>query len=458
MKKALVFLLILAVAGGLFAQGWTFGAGASSGIHNFVSKTKVDGDVWPAGENVHSIGLQNADGDAYGSGTISATYEGAEGGKFVLKLGTGSIEAGFDVGDPDTFGFSGYLINKFLTDSTSGTVSTRPDYAYGWVNTFGGAWKLYAGIFSGDGDDGAVGDFQYAANENVGIINVFKPISDLGLTIGFGIGDNRDITDGDDWLVNYGGPNWSVTPGGSAEPALGDLYFPIGVTFLQPETFQLKVGYQTIPITKDADPVGEWYGDDSLYFGLDLLLLDPISVGVSVELNNLENYGDWGQTTIAEYIKGTALDDGALSYSLTLEERLWNADGADLEFLAYAKVGYAISDVGGGTLTPSLGLLFGSGATVSGADARLTNEYGRAASGDFETDYDHDWIADQWNSDALAFGIKPALTFAFDKASFTLGYDLLFSKVKDLSIWPGGPAEKGTNVTHSLYFLVDIAF
>ncbi|AEF81626.1 hypothetical protein [Leadbettera azotonutricia] len=429
MKKALVFLLILAVAGGLFAQGWSFGAGGSSGIHFVDDKVKVDGDTF---SDDHFIGLQNADGDAYGSGTISATYEGTEGGKFVLKLGTGSIEAALDLGD-ESLGFSGYLINKFLTDSISGTVSTRPDWAYAWATTFGGVWKIYGGIFSGDGDDGAVADFQYAANENLGIINVFKPLSDIDLTIGFGIGDNRDLTDGDDFQTIFGGPNWN-TPGNDGN--LGDFYFPIGITFVQPETFQLKLGYQTVPSLKGAN------ADDSLYAGLDLLLLSPVKVGVSVELNQLEEYGDIGTTTIAEYIEGTALDGDALSYKLTLEERLNNAPDSDLEFLAYANVAYAISDFGGGTLTPALNIFFGYGAGYNAA---------RASSGDFETSYDHDWAVDTWSGDFLGFGIRPSLTFAVEKASFTLAYGL------GLTSNDSGPV-KVTALNHNLYFLVDIAF
>jgi len=148
MKKALIVLLILAVAGGLFAQEWSGGVttGLKIGLSDDIPVTADDGD---AGTPVHaSLSFDNSDDDWGITVGAAADYD-ADGTEFTINA------------------------------------------AKGWVDLADGLITLSAGMVGGAW--GTAGPFEENVSDSIGVTVEIKPIDGLnfGFRLGYPVGDGK---------------------------------------------------------------------------------------------------------------------------------------------------------------------------------------------------------------------------------------------------------------------------
>jgi hypothetical protein len=304
MKKALVVLLILAVAGGAFAQGWAFTGYADTGIGIFFRQDEgaraklVSRDAGVDGNRVQFAGAYTAEAKDYG------------------------------------FSFR-------LRSENGGSPSLN--YGYGWLSGLGGIVTGYAGVIDNDLAGINTGDliFDGRGGEGLGLYTVIKPISVL--SVGFGaFGTNTDTI----W------PQQLKYSGGLAV-TLPDL-----AKFVVSFRNANKVG--TVGTTTFETEAG--IGNDAqVAAGVNILAVQGLKASVAGVLNRVEEFGDLGVIRIFETAEYTAIQN------LTVGLGLWEAfvtggdakdafklnygDDPSLSFRAWVYVSYGLLD---GKIVPRL--------------------------------------------------------------------------------------------------------
>jgi hypothetical protein len=163
MKKTLVVLLILAVAGGVFAQDITWSGGVRTGIA--FDKSSEEGAA-------NTYGLTDSPPDP-GAAGLTATQTDDDTGKAV------QVNLGVKV-DFDNYG----MAFKFNTALGNGANVPTISYGYVWANFFDGLFDISAGQIDG-AKWASVGDQGFEYDSGWGIRFNVAPIEGLNLGVRF---------------------------------------------------------------------------------------------------------------------------------------------------------------------------------------------------------------------------------------------------------------------------------
>jgi hypothetical protein len=381
MKKALVVLLILAVAGGVFAQGWTFTGYTNAGIGIFLP-----------------------DGDAGARARLVSRDAGVAGNRVQF--------AGAYTSEAKDYGFNFRL--------RSDNVGLALNYGYGWLSGLNGMITGYAGVISNDLLGINTGDliFDDRGGEGTGLYTVIKPLSIL--SVGFGVFGG---TNGDGYGLKidqntgaYGSTPTRVT--NSVWPQ--QLKYSGGVAVTIPETVKFVVNFRnankvsTISGSATQFEKDAGIGDDAqVAVGANLLMVKGLKASVVGVLNRVEEFGDLGVVRIFETAEYTGVEN------LTLGLGLWQAlvtgdkakvtfksgtDDPSLSFRGWVYVSYGLL---GGKIVPRLDLNYLMGGYWD-------NDYRIHADDRFAPNFD---------SKANLFSVRPSVGFQVTKnAWFELGY------------------------------------
>jgi hypothetical protein len=349
MKKALVVLLILAVAGGLFAQEWTFTGYTGGGIGIFI----------PDGEEGARAKLVSRD-----AGTA---------GNRVQFAGAYTSEA-------KNYGFSFRLRSE-----NAGAPSLN--YGYGWLSGLNGIVTGYAGKIDNDLAGVNTGDliFDGRGGEGTGLYTVIKPISVL--SVGFGV---------------FG----STTPADEVKPE--DLKYIGGVGVTIPGTVKVVVNFRnankvSAAGTNDFEAPTGIGNDAQLAVGTNLLMVKGLKVSVLGVFNRLEDFSDSGVVRIFETASytgitnltiGLGLWQALLTGSATKDayKKDMNGDDPILSFRGWVYASYGLL---GGKIVPRLDVNYLMGGIWG-------NEY--------QIHFDDQFLPN-FDPDAVLFSIRPSVGF-----------------------------------------------
>jgi hypothetical protein len=389
MKKALVVLLILAVAGGVFAQGWAFTGYADTGIGVFI----------PDGEN--------------GARARVVSRDAGVAGNRVQFAGAYSSEAG-------DYGFS------FCLRADNAVISLN--YGYGWLSGLNGIITGYAGVINNDLAGVNTGDliFNGRGGEGTGLYTVVKPLDIL--SVGFGVFGG---TDAGGWAVSidqdtgsFKTPNPAYTiPTNSVWPQY--LKYSGGVAVTIPETVKFVASFRN---ANKASTVGTGVFDKATGIGNDaqvaaganLLMVQGLKASVAGVFNRVDVFSDHGIVRIFETAEYTGIENLTVGLGLwqalvtgskakdAFKAKMQNTDGSfddpGLSFRGWVYVSYGLL---GGKIVPRLDLNYLLGGSWD-------NEYRIPFDGRFYPNFD---------SKANLFNIRPSVGFQVTKnAWFELGY------------------------------------
>jgi hypothetical protein len=237
MKKALVALLILAIAGGAFAQELNL-----TGLINSGLVTGFGEGVSPAEDGLKAI-ANDAGVDLYRFQINGVYTNGDVGARFRLRAQGGN--------------------NIFL------------HYAYGFANLFDNLLLVNAGYIF-DGTYVTQGDIGDDVGEGIGVQLQVKPPQVEGLNVGFGVyytgktsgtagylapvtGDYTDANNNGKWDTNEtitGGADYEWIDPTDANNAVDHPNFVLSAAYTMPDLFGVQARYKLVPGDKDKALLG----------------------------------------------------------------------------------------------------------------------------------------------------------------------------------------------------------
>jgi hypothetical protein len=333
MKKVLMMFLVLAALGGsLFAQDFKWSGVFNSGL-GFLSSDRKDVDPDPyitaAGVDSQTNGYRLRLNGAY------ANAEGSAGVKVRLSSQT----------------------------NLSNAVISLP-YAYGYVKPLGSILTITGGLV----DDGTfatggtgVGD---DVGEGLGALAVISPITGLNLGLGAYVlspasgSGNYAPADGWDFRTI------------KVEP--GNAKYTLGFGYTMKDVFKLTLAFRT------RNETGA--NSSRLIIGADISALSPLVFILEADLDNLDAYEDKGTIGIHETV---SYPIGDLTLGLNAGQYLRNTEGSDLALRVNPYVSYAL-----GSVVPRLDLLYfmAGASSMSGAAAAPAYHY-YAQGPKYDSDY-----------------------------------------------------------------------
>jgi hypothetical protein len=306
MKKVLVVLLILAVAGGVFAQDLTWSGTVETGVHI----TKKDGAddvlVW-------------ADNDDDVQGVRAKLQAAVTGDSWGFKVGT-----------------------KVETSDAAYKSAAQLYNGYGWFDLLGGMIKLSGGLI-----DDAVWTTQGA--------------EDWGFATGSGVRLEVVPIEGLNVSAFLTWPKGDGSNAGSKTTTLEQFFkeTAIGVSYTA-EAFYVSVGAK---LDSDGDPMGTWFdgeaiedGDDAgspggtdddinmkILVGFGYTGLPALTAKVEGNIWNLGKYSDYGVMWFNETIAYKVMDPLTVGAVFT-EKLLGNSDLVPVYLKLKPYVEYTLSD------------------------------------------------------------------------------------------------------------------
>ena len=311
MKKALVLLLILAVAGGAFAQGLTLTGDIFSGVN--LAIVDVDG-VNP------SFGLANAEGN------------------MVMMNLTGRW-----VNEDDTAGVRFQIRGQRNTSINNNDVFLndpfRIQWAYAWVRAMDGMLTLYGGKLdqSGFATGGGV-DHHLQMHGSTGLRLDIAAMDTL--TLGLGVFSNQRFD--------------SFTE----RSELGNVKFNFHFNFLVPDTIRVIGGFTTVNDYHGWDAVDGKYKSMKGVIGFQILALRSAgfnSLILDAEFGRLNDFSDNGYVTVGQRVVYGGIEDVELG--LRAVQRIPMHDNEDLGMSFYVWGVYS----GLGNIIPRLDFGFDMG-------------------------------------------------------------------------------------------------
>jgi len=318
MKKVLISLLVLAVAGGgAFAQGWTFNGMMAGGLGLFF--------------------LEDGDDDPY---MLAMTHDGAD-------TNFRSQMTGRFVNAEDTAGLS-FQIRTL--GATSGSPGAHFDFAFGWLNFMDNMVTVYGGrIFVGhfNAFDRMHG-WRHQANSQ-GLLAVLRPMD--GLMLGFGAGatgtEFQSLTEDPNprfsFYARYDDPN-------------GDFSVVLGL-----QNTNEHDGAPDYPIIPTRNQASHAY----LSFGW---TADPeMHLAFTARFHALEEFGDFGLMQYYVTFGHTGLVDNMdlrLGASVSMSQN--DADD-DIHLWIWGSVAYELND----RVVPRLDLHYVMGGTWATSTANI---------------------------------------------------------------------------------------
>jgi hypothetical protein len=384
MKKALIVLLILGVAGAVFAQDLKFDGQIRTGLVVGATNVEESDPVLYA----HSVSAERR----IGQFRLNGAYTNAEktaGAKFRLQF----------------------------RDYTGSVVPALP-WFFGYVNLFENAVTLNAGLI----DDGTfgTGDAIYDDDngEGLGGLAILRPGKDLGLEIGLGAytgeAGSFGTTDGSiknsrgTWLENG---KYTI----SAAYALKDAE--------KKDVFKLVASYRT----EGQDTADVQTSSSKAYLGFRLFAVKDWTFNVGGVLDKLYKFEDEGIVQGFLALGFAPSGEGIKGLKVGLNGSVWlpQADNTESKYVGWLWVSYALAE---DTIVPRLDLVYG-GNQYAGVD-----DDGLAAADPIRIHrkYIKDSLGAYIIKDASFFSARPSVTFNIDKKTFIEIGDLIhFSMNKD---------------------------
>jgi hypothetical protein len=397
MRKVLVVLLALAIAGGLFAQGFSLTGYFDGGIGLFIPDAGDPG-----------LALVTRDSDVGGGmrAQINAAYTNeAKNAGINLRIRANG----------DEFGKGGNNLNAFFP------------YAYGWISPFEGKLTVKGGKV----DDGTFGTGDALVDDDLGerggFLAIVKPV-DL-LSLGFGA---------------YANDPFAAT----GMSGLDAAKYTAGAVINVPDI--LKVTLQYANRGDAGDPEAE-----RIWAAFNILAASKIGLKfvVAGKVEQLQNFSDAGTIGIYETIGFTKVQN--LSLNLNLWQILAKKDNDpltaddDFSLRVWFWASYALAE---GKIVPRFDVNFLTAGSVNTAVLHFNNRFAPGTitsgvnAGKPGGRNDASWKIDK---DTQIFNLRPSVGFYLDKNSwFELGYNL------DLGLGKG----TGDFVNHAIYADLKVSF
>jgi len=272
MKKLLITLLALAVAGGsAFAQGWTFNGAVFGGVGMFFDEgTPADPDAGvPAGDREMRI-------------APFSSFQNAAG--FRAQLDTHFVNA------DSTAGMSMRLVtNQGILPGEPGNAGAMLEWIYGWLSFQNNAIRLYGGRVDNaffNTQDRMTGQDN---GDGLGLLTVVNPIENLHLGLGvFTAGDGQ------------------IIPGGPTDGPRAT----VGLRFDVPDVVRITGGWRNA-----QSPIGMISGlppanASHAYVSLGLLGVQNVHAALTARMTNIEDFADSGNMLFYLTLGHTGLVDG----------------------------------------------------------------------------------------------------------------------------------------------------
>ena len=364
MKKALVILLVLAVTGGLFAQGWTFSGRMDSGY-----------------------GLYKADGRALFGGLI-AQDQAVNGPRMFF-------DANY-TNDNKNAGMNVRFRSQGTTTAWAGAtgLGVHMRYAYGWLAAMDGLLRAEGGRIQSTPFD-SLDPISNGENfyDSYGVLGYIKPIDIL--TIGGGVGSGSSLND-----LNF--VDRSIA------------YF--GFNVLVPDTFRLNgmVRLQHTPrLAVGVSPLGAAFQNSRAALGFSFLGVKDLKLMVQGIFRGLDKFSDYGSMHFYEYFAYNGVEN--LSLNLAFTEAAHQAKDTDLYFRAWFWLTYALNE---GAILPRLDFNYVMGG-------KWTTAYGLSYNDSFNDNGGYTAECYTYDKDQTFMTITPSVAFRINGNCFiALGYML----------------------------------
>ena len=410
MKKALVILLVLAVTGGLFAQGWTFSGRMDAGY-----------------------GLYKADGRATLGGVL-AQDQAVNGPRmfFDANYTNDNKNAGMNIR---------FRSQGTPTGGWTGGIAAHMRYAYGWLTALDGLLRAEAGRIQATPFD-SLDPISNGENffDSYGVLGYVKPIDIL--TIGGGVGSTfglfeqttlPDPTPADPnntKNVRYNFVDKSIA------------YF--GFNVLVPDTFRLN---GMVRLSQGATAGA--FQNSRAALGFSFLGVKDLKLVVQGVFRGLDRFSDWGSMHFYEYFAYNGVEN--LSLNLALTEAAHQADNTDLYFRAWFWLTYALNE---GAILPRLDFNYVMGG-------RWTPNYGLAYNDSFNDNGNYTTACYTYDKDQTFMTITPSVAFringnCFIALGYMLGVDLSGKENNVQKTAFTGARDKGIN--HATFVDLRVSF
>jgi len=362
MKKALVVLLILAVAGGAFAQ-MVFTGSVQSGL-----VLQMEGNNDPA---LRFFSMDAGTGARF---TLQGSYTNADGNagiNFNLRsnASTTSTNGALD----GTHGNGTFIVGE------AGT--TYIENGYGWLKAFNGMLTLYGGKVD-NGTFGTAGGVDADLDEGIGLMAIVTPITNLNLGVAV-------YTDAFDVVAADGLKN--------------HMKIKAHFNYKNPDLFNITAGFRStrwqgasgggfVSIDKSQDA----------YVGFNFLGLASSGVtnlSVDAFMYNIGAFADNGEMEFGERFEMTVASANSLGIGLRMRQYLLtgsNYDGKDPNIGFWAWAFYPVTT----SVVPRLDVGYEIGTYRSGIDPRRTF-------------YDGMNFKSGWSFDYSSLEIRPSVQFRF---------------------------------------------
>ncbi|MDR0730404.1 MAG: hypothetical protein LBF63_01965 [Treponema sp.] len=431
MKKAMLGVLILAVAGGLFAQELKFDGYLNSGLGIVSTDAKVE--------------------EEDGSGTKTADTK-------IVPFGVDSEQGGY------RFRLNGSYTNaegtagakfRFQAQSTLEFGAFSLPYAYGWVSFLNKIFTVSGGLV----DDGTWNSGGAILNDDVGeglgALVKISPIDGLNLGVGAYVLNQQSgsrnsfpvIPSGDGTTEEKSFSKLYITP--------DRLKYTISAGYTMPDFFKLTASFRT---ANQAGDKTSWYDDadlesfggrdetSKLIFGAQILAVKNLTAVIEVQADKLEDSGvDKDRDNIdLNFYETLGYKIGDLSFGLNAVQYLRVEKDVDHDLGLHLNpwVSYAI-----GSIVPRLDLnylLAGKALTEPGGTGALPGaSYHRKV-----FDYKDNGDADNYS----VIAARPSVKFNIDKNTFIEIGDLIaFSTGPEGAFADADDPKKSSNLNNVFY-------
>jgi hypothetical protein len=428
MKKAMLGVLILAAAGGLFAQELKFDGYLNSGLGIVSTDTKVqDGSgTKTADAKIAAFGVDSEQGGY--RFRLNGSYtnaEGTAGAKFRLQAQ------------------SNFALGAFSLP-----------YAYGWVSFLNKIFTVTGGLVD-DGTWNIGGFFNDDVGEGLGALVKISPITGLNLGVGAYVISQQSGGNNNTFIIPAGDGTKETTSFSGLDITPDRLKYTISAGYTLPDIFKVTATFRTANQTgdktsryDDADSEAFSGRDETskLVFGAQILAVKNLTAIVEAEVDKLEDTGvDKDKDNINFNLYETiGYKLGDLSFGLNAVQYIQSEKDVDHDFGLHLNpwVTYAI-----GSIVPRLDLnylLAGKALTTPGGTGALPG-----------ASYHRKVFSYADNGDADNYSViaaRPSVKFNVDKNTFVEVGDLLaFSMGPEGAFANADDAKKSSNFNNVFY-------